>query len=136
MGTQETIIYRLAVRNPSYGQKMARNFWSNWAEIFMGVQETIIYWLVMINLSYDAYFSVLIFCATFGEKMGVATTHAPNDLGVPNPTKKLAHWMDLLQLECWLFEYRAYISGREMFFGHPVYHPVSICGNQNARVSI
>ena len=32
----------------------------------------------MTNLSYDAYFSVLIFWATFGGKMGVATTHAPN----------------------------------------------------------
>ena len=28
--------------------------------------------------------------------MGVATTLAPNGLGPPNPTKKLAHWMDLL----------------------------------------
>ena len=28
--------------------------------------------------------------------MGVATTRAPNGLGPPNPTKKLAHWMDLL----------------------------------------
>ena len=44
----------------------------------MGVQQTIIYRLVMRNLSYDAYFSVLIFWATFGRKMGVATTCTPN----------------------------------------------------------
>ena len=28
--------------------------------------------------------------------MGVATTCAPNGLGPSNPTKKLAHWVDLL----------------------------------------
>ena len=28
--------------------------------------------------------------------MGVATTRAPNSLGPPNPTKKLAHRVDLL----------------------------------------
>ena len=33
-------------------------------------------------------------CATFGRKMGVATTRAPNGLGLPNPTKKLAHWVE------------------------------------------
>ena len=32
----------------------------------------------------------------FGGKMGVATTRAPNGLGPPNPTKKMARWMDLL----------------------------------------
>ena len=52
----------------------------------------------MRNPSYDAYFS---FLATFGRKMGVATTHAPNKLIVwglkgQSPTKKLAHWVDLL----------------------------------------
>ena len=64
----------------------------------MGVQETIIYRLVMRNLilSNDAYFPFLIFWATFGGKMGVANMCAPNGLGPPNPTKKLAHWMDLL----------------------------------------
>ena len=33
------------------------------------------------------------FWATFGGIMG--TTRAPNDLGPPNLTKKLAHWVDL-----------------------------------------
>ena len=28
--------------------------------------------------------------------MGVATTPASNDLGPPNPTKKLTHWVELL----------------------------------------
>ena len=65
-------------------------------KFFMGVQDTIIYRLVMRNLSYNAYFSVLIFWATFGGKMGVATTRAPNGLGPPHPTKKLDHWMELL----------------------------------------
>ena len=39
-----------------------------------------------------------IFWATFGEKMGVAITRAPNGLGHLNPIKKLAHWVDLLGL--------------------------------------
>ena len=38
----------------------------------------------------------LIFWATFCGKMGVAITRAPNGLGPPNPTKKSAHWVDLL----------------------------------------
>ena len=42
----------------------------------MGTQETIIYRLVVRNPGYDGYFSVLIFLATFGGKMGVATTRA------------------------------------------------------------
>ena len=45
-------------------------------KIFMKTQETISYRLVMRNLSYDAYIWFLIFWATFGGKMGVATTHA------------------------------------------------------------
>ena len=57
----------------------------------MGTQETIIYRFVIKNLSWIAYFSVLLFWVTFGGKMGVAATRAPNDL-----TKKLAHWVDLL----------------------------------------
>ena len=32
----------------------------------------------------------------FGGKMGVSTTVAPKGLGLHNPTKKLAHWEDLL----------------------------------------
>ena len=65
----------------------------------MGVQETIIFRLVMKNLSYHyaAYFSISIIWATFGGKMDVATTRAPNGLGRPNPTEKLAHWVDLLR---------------------------------------
>ena len=76
----------------SCGQKMARMhayiwayiFWANWA----GSSETIFYRLVKINLSYNAYFSFLKSCATFGGKMGVATTRVPNGLEPPNPTKK------------------------------------------------
>ena len=45
----------------------------------------------MRNLIYSANF-----LANFGTKMGVATTRPPNGLGPPNPTKKLAHWMELL----------------------------------------
>ena len=65
-------------------------------KIYMGTQETIIYRLVVRNQSYEAYFSVLIVWATFGGKMGVANTRAPYGLGPPNPTKKLAHLVDLL----------------------------------------
>ena len=36
------------------------------------------------------------FWATFDGKTGVATTRTLNDLGPPNPTKKLAHCLDLL----------------------------------------
>ena len=36
------------------------------------------------------------FLATFDWKIGVATTHAPNDLESLNPAKKLAHWLNLL----------------------------------------
>ena len=51
---------------------------------------------------YRTYFSILIFQANFGSKMGVATKHAHNGLGPPNPTKKLARWEDLLgQLFSW-----------------------------------
>ena len=52
----------------------------------------------MSNPSYDAYFWFLIFWATFAGKVGVATTRtsSPNVLGPPDPTKKLAHWVDLL----------------------------------------
>ena len=62
----------------------------------MCTQETIIYRLVMGNLSYDAYFSFLIFWATFGRKMGMATTHALMVQGPSDPTKKLANLVDLL----------------------------------------
>ena len=65
-------------------------------KILMGVQETIIYRLMMRNPSYNAYFSFFIFWATFGGKIGVAITSAPNGVGPPNPIKKLAHWVDLL----------------------------------------
>ena len=85
----------------------------------MGVQETIIYRLVMRNLSYATYFSVLIFWATFGGKMGVDTTCAPNGLGPSNPTKKLAHWMDLLGQP--LFRNHVF----EIFRGEPP-HPLKL----------
>ena len=62
-----------------------------WVKFFKEPLETIIYQLVMRSQSCDAYF-----LATFGGKMGVATTFAPNGLGPPNPTIKLADWMKLL----------------------------------------
>ena len=46
-------------------------------KLFVGAQETIIYRLVMRNHDYVVYFSILIFYATFGGKMGVATMQAP-----------------------------------------------------------
>ena len=52
----------------------------------MVTQETIIYRLLLTNSSYDAYFSFFIFWTAFAEKMGVATTRAPNGLGPPDPT--------------------------------------------------
>ena len=36
------------------------------------------------------------FWATFGGKMGVATTRASYGLGPPNPVKNLTHWVELL----------------------------------------
>ena len=84
-------------RMPTFGHTFfghnSASCWPIRLEIFMGTQETIIYRLVVRNSSYDAYFSVLIFRATFGGKMGVATTRALYGLGPPNPTKK---WVDLL----------------------------------------
>ena len=43
-----------------------------------------------------ALFFIFDFYATFGGKMGVAATRAPSGLGPPNLTKKLAHWVELL----------------------------------------
>ena len=40
-------------------------------------------------------FLIFDFLATFGGKTGVATTHAPNGLGPSDPTKKLAHFVDI-----------------------------------------
>ena len=58
---------------------------------FMGAQATIFYRLAMKNPNYVAYVSFLIFWATFGVKMGVATTRATSGLGPPSPnsTRKL-----------------------------------------------
>ena len=95
---------------PSYGQKMAHMpiFWHTFFDhnsaifgpigltFFMETKETIIHWLVVRNPSYDAYFSLLIFWVTFGVKMGVVTTRAPSGRGSPNPAKKLADRVDLL----------------------------------------
>ena len=36
------------------------------------------------------------FWATFCGKMGVTTKRNPGGLAPPNPTKKLAHWVDHL----------------------------------------
>ena len=65
-------------------------------KFFMGTQKTIIYLLVVRKPCYDACFIFLIFWATFGGKMGVVITRDPNGLGSSNPTKKLAHWVNLL----------------------------------------
>ena len=65
-------------------------------EFCVGFQENIILRLVMRNLSCDAYLLFFILGPLFGKKMGVATTRAPNVLGPRNPTKKLAHWVELL----------------------------------------
>ena len=94
---------------PSYGQKCRAcpylgirfwpslsHLWANWTEFFMGVQEIVIYRLMMKNLSNDVYILVLIFRATFGGNMGIATTRALNGLGPPSPTTKLARWMTIL----------------------------------------
>ena len=84
----------------SYGEKMAcmpifgHTLFGT--KFFMGIQETIIYRLVVRNPNYDTYFSFLMFLATFGMKMGKATTHTLYGLGLPNPTKNLAHQVDLL----------------------------------------
>ena len=42
------------------------------------------------------FFLFFFFWATFGGKIGVATTCAPNSLGPLNPTKKLTHWVEYL----------------------------------------
>ena len=82
---------------PSYGQNGSHahiwanvfgNFWANWAEIYYGSSRD--HYLSML------IFQLLIFRATFGGKMGVSTTRAPNGLGPPNSTKKLAQWVDPL----------------------------------------
>ena len=58
-------------------------YWPIGVKFILGTQETlIIYQLVMINPGYVAYFSFLIFWATFGGKMGMATTCTPNRLGL------------------------------------------------------
>ena len=54
------------------------NFGPIGLNFFMGAQETFISRLVLRNPSYDAYFSFLIFWATFGGKMDVATMRALN----------------------------------------------------------
>ena len=51
--------------------------------------------MVLKNPSCDNYFWFFNFWATFGGKMGAASKHASNGLGLPNLTKKLANWVDL-----------------------------------------
>ena len=55
----------------------------------MEAQETIIYRLIKINPSYHAYFQILNILVRIWRKNGYG-------LGPLNPTKKLAHWLDLL----------------------------------------
>ena len=53
--------------------------------------ETIIYRLMVRNHVFDAFKKIL-----FWGEMGVAATVAPKGLGPQDPTKKLAHWVELL----------------------------------------
>ena len=69
-------------------------------KIFMGTQETIIDRLVMRNPRYDAYFWFLIFLGHFGQENACGHHAPPNGLGPPNPTKKLANWLDLSGKKC------------------------------------
>ena len=57
------------------------------------------FWLARrLSLSIDkcGLFFIVDFWASFGRKMGVATTCAPCGLGPPDPTKTLAYWVDHL----------------------------------------
>ena len=47
----------------------------------------------MNNRDFDAFFGKY---PIFGGEMGVAATVAPKGLGPQDPTKKLAHWVNLL----------------------------------------
>ena len=68
---------------------------ANQAEIFLGTQETIIYRFVMRN--HDLY-TPLKKNQFLAEKMDVAATLAPKGPGPQEPTKKLAHRVELLGL--------------------------------------
>ena len=89
-----------------FGQVMAKNgahahiwayvfwpIWVNWAENFYGNSGD--YYLSIGGEKSKLWclFFSFDFLATFGGKMGVATTRALNGLGPPNPTKKLGHWV-------------------------------------------
>ena len=86
-----------------FGQKMARmpifghTFFghnsANWAKKFYGSSGD--HHLSIGDEKSKLQYLFFIFWATFGGKMGVAITRAPNGLGPQNLTKKLAHWMDL-----------------------------------------
>ena len=86
---------------PIFGHTCFGHFWANCAENFWWELRRLLSTeyrlvpLVKIIPTSDAYVSFLIFWATFGRKMGVATTSAPNGLGHPNPIKKLTDVMDL-----------------------------------------
>ena len=68
----------------------------------MGQSVWKLFWELRRLLSIDNWWEIQVmtltfhFWATFGGKMGLDTTRAPNSLGLVNPTKMLAHWMDLL----------------------------------------
>ena len=66
-------------------------FFGHKSAIFSRIQETIIYRLVLINPSYEANISFLIFWATFGGKMGVASVHHAHPLwsGASKPDQKV-----------------------------------------------
>ena len=81
-----------------FGRNSA-TFGLNGLKIFMGIQETIIYELAMRNSSYDAY-SLFKYInkeptsSVIG--MAIMIMMAINGLGPLNPTKKLAHLLNLL----------------------------------------
>ena len=70
------------------------HFKAFWAEIVHGTGSSAGYYL---PIGHEKSKFLIIFgkLLGFGGKMGVATTHIPNGLGTPIPTKKLLHWVDL-----------------------------------------
>ena len=86
-------------KNSTHAHILAYVFWS-----FLGQLGWNFLWALRKPLSIDWWWLIqrmvliyiLKFWASFGGKMGLATTCAPNGMGPPNPTETLAHWMNLL----------------------------------------
>ena len=75
---------------------ITKPFWANWTKNFYGNLGD--YYLSIGDDTSKLWCLFLIFglLASFSGKMGLATTHAPNGLGPPDPTKKLAHRVEFL----------------------------------------